>query len=337
MVPLFIIFLVHNYILIPQLIKKGYTARYGLSILVIILLYAGALYAFDMHRPHRIEDIEPRHSLAEKDGHLPPHSIAPRPPHIFDPGSPPDRDPHNMKRPPHPFPFHILFKLFLAIMVIGANVAICLIFTYNQEKDKLKDLENFKLQEELKYLKQQISPHFLMNVLNNIYEMAEEDSKTAQEMILELSNLMRYVLYESENGITSLSKEAKFISNYVALMKRRYIEDMVKINLDLSEQVSHRINIPPMLLISFIENAFKHGVSYLHESFINVRLYDKDGKVHFSCENSIPPQRNSKKNNGGIGLTNVKRRLDLLYGDNYSLHISDNDKIYSVKLIIPSL
>lgn len=220
--------------------------------------------------------------------------------------------------------------------MLGINVSISLAFNYNREHAARRDLENFRLQEELKYLKQQISPHFFMNVLNNIHEMVEEDVSKSQDMILELSQLMRYVLYESENNTTTLASESKFISSYVGLMRGRYPDDTVKINLSLPEQVSANIYVPPLLFISFIENAFKHGVSYMQETEIDINLSESDGWIQFDCTNTIPATALSKSDKGGVGLANVRRRLDLLYGDKYSLQI-DEDKRYSVKLIIPSI
>ena len=119
-------------------------------------------------------------------------------------------------------------------------------------------------------------------------------------------------------------------------MRGRYPDDTVKINLSLPEQVSANIYVPPLLFISFIENAFKHGVSYMQETEIDINLSESDGWIQFYCTNTIPATALSKSDKGGVGLANVRRRLDLLYGDKYSLQI-DEDKRYSVKLIIPSI
>lgn len=156
-------------------------------------------------------------------------------------------------------------------------------------------------------------------------------------MILELSQLMRYILYESENGTTTLAAESKFISSYVALMKRRYLADVVNVKLELPEHSSVHTHIPPLLFISFIENAFKHGVSYLIDTEIDIKLKDMDGKVLFCCDNTIPVERKNSDAAGGLGLVNIRRRLDLLYGDEYSLKIIEDQNRYSVTLIIPSV
>lgn len=306
MIPLVGIFLLNNHFLIPNFMKKGRMRRYWLVLLAVFIVYGGVQYA-----------VEKQH---QKEFNVPPPLPAG-----------PDM---TMPMPPRPFPFPIIFKIILAAMTVGVNIAISLSFSYSREQANRKELENRRLQEELKYLRQQISPHFLMNVLNNIHEMTEENIKEAQDMILELSYLMRYVLYESENETTNLAAESRFISSYVALMKRRYVEDMVKVNLDIPDTTSKNINLPPLLFISFIENAFKHGVSYSNETSIDIKLYEINGKILFSCDNTLP-KTNENSARGGVGLANVRRRLDLLYGDDYSLRINQNENTYSVTLIIP--
>ncbi len=321
MIPLILIFLIHNHFLLPKFMKKGRVRRYCLILLLILSAYGGVQYLID--RPAHKEFKE--------------RPIPPRPPFGF--GEAPQMRPPMLdmpeEMPPRPFPFPLLFKIMLAAMTLGINVTISLAFTYNREQANRREQENKRLQEELKYLKQQISPHFLMNVLNNIHEMTEEDTKEAQNMILELSHLMRYVLYESENDMTTLAAEARFISSYVSLMKKRYIEDIVKINMDIQEEISEDIHIPPLLYISFIENAFKHGVSYSNETTIDIKLNEVNGKILFTCVNTIPHTR-STISTGGLGLSNIRRRLDLLYGEEYSLRIKQQDDRYSVTLIIPS-
>lgn len=317
MIPLILVFLIHNHFLLPRFMKKGQIRRYCLILLLVLSVYGGVLYTID--RPARQEFRE--------------RSVPLRPPFEFSKMPPmPDRP---MVLPPRPFPFPLLFRIMLAAMTIGMNVAISLVFTYSREQANRREQENKRLQEELKYLKQQISPHFLMNVLNNIHEMAEEDTREAQNMIMELSHLMRYVLYESENDMTTLAAEARFISSYVSLMKKRYVEGIVTVSLDIPEQTPEEVHIPPLLFISFIENAFKHGVSYNNETRIDIKLQELNGKILFSCDNTIPDTRNIVSA-GGVGLSNIRRRLDLLYGNEYSLRINQKDDRYSVILIIPS-
>ena len=321
MIPLILIFFIHNHFLIPRFMKKGKVGRYCLILIVVLSAYGGIQYLMD--RPVR-KDFKERL--------MPPGSPFEfgRRPQIHPPmtGMP-------EKRPPRPFPFPLLFKIMLAAMTLGTNVAISLAFTYNREQANRREQENKRLQEELKYLKQQISPHFLMNVLNNIHEMAEEDTKEAQNMILELSHLMRYVLYESENEMTTFSSESRFILSFVSLMQKRYIDGLVKVNLDIQGQTSEDVHMAPLLFISFIENAFKHGVSYNNETVIDIRLHEVNGKILFSCDNTVPHTRKTVSS-GGVGLSNIRRRLDLLYGEEYSLRINQENDRHSVTLIIPS-
>ena len=321
MIPLIVIFLIHNHFLLPRFMKKGRIGRYCLILLLVLSVYGGVQYVLD--RPaHKELRERPMPSI-------PPYGFSEVPPM-----RPPMPDmPADM--PPRPFPFPLLFKIMLAAMTLGTNVAISLAFTYNREQANRREQENKRLQEELKYLKQQISPHFLMNVLNNIHEMAEEDIREAQNMILELSHLMRYVLYESENDMTTLDAESRFISSYVSLMKKRYVEGIVNVKLDIQENTAKDIRIPPLLFISFVENAFKHGVSYSSETTIGIKLYEMNGKILFCCDNTVP-QNGECASKGGVGLSNIRRRLDLLYGENYSLRINQDDNTHSVTLIIPS-
>lgn len=327
MIPLIIIFLFHNQLLIPKVMKKGKMASYGIYAIGILVLYAGVLYVTSNAPSNVHGEGFHHHTFVPAPNSYP--DLPPPPPELL------DRVPH--QRPPHTFPIPVLFNIVLAIMTMGINAAVSLLIGYNREREKRKDLDNVRLQEELKYLRQQISPHFFMNVLNNIHEMAEEDVGTAQDMILELAQLMRYVLYESESDTTTLNAESKFIRSYVALMRRRYLEDVVRVNLELPENASDDVHIPPLLFISFIENAFKHGVSYLSETQIDIRLCEVDGRVFFNCDNTLVQKDEEREDKGGLGLANVHRRLSLLYGNDYSLSLEDNGSRYSVKLIIPSL
>lgn len=337
MIPLAVIFLIHNYLLIPKLMKRGRMKGYCLSLLVILSLYGGLqqVAVQQMRREFRERIMEQRQRFEMNDA--PP--IRPEPAPEIRPDRAPEIRPQGpsnpMDRPPRMLFFPLLFKIMLAAMTLGINVAISLSFTYSREQAKREELLKNRLQEELKYLKQQISPHFLMNVLNNIHEMTEENIKEAQDMILELSYLMRYVLYESENDMTTLAAESRFIASYVALMKRRYVEGIVKVSLDIHNKSSENINIPPLLFISFIENAFKHGVSYNNETHIDIKLNEENGRIKFICDNTIPQKKPVAKE-GGVGLSNVRRRLDLLYGEDYSLCINQDDRTHSVELIIPS-
>ena len=154
--------------------------------------------------------------------------------------------------------------------------------------------------------------------------------------MIELSKMMRYVLYESGHEIISLNRDIQFVQNYIGLMRIRYT-DAVDIRVEYPHDLSPQVSIPPLLLIVFVENAFKHGVSYSKPSFIHMRIDYADGKVVSTISNSLhTPQ--AEKHNAGIGLENVRKRLSLIYGPkNYSLDIGETNETYTVKLVIPTL
>lgn len=304
MIPLMFLFLLNNYILIPYLLKKGRIMLYLSAVGVLMICFV-----FYMHN-----------TIPPERPPFPPPAFEINPVHPHIPTAP--------KRLPLPE----LFMLVLGLLTIGVNVAVSISFDEHRNRLRNKDLENFKLQEELKYLKHQISPHFFMNVLNNIHEMTEEDTKKAQEMIIELSQLMRHALYEDTTA--SLLSEVTFVSSYISLMKMRYPDDMVKVTVDLPDNPSENKMVPTLLFISFIENAFKHGVTFSRPTSIDIRLHETENHLYFYCRNTIPPM-NEKEKKGGVGIANVRRRLDLLYGNDYSLSIDKDEHIFSVTLIIP--
>ena len=157
------------------------------------------------------------------------------------------------------------------------------------------------------------------------------DAERAKETILELSKMMRFILYEGDKNGVPLSKEFDFIRHYVTLMRLRYT-DKVSIRVDLPTEVPDK-TVPPLMLISFIENAFKHGISYQHPSFIDIKTEVSDGRLYFRCHNSKADTPNQEK--GGVGLNNVKQRLKLLYDNNFTLNIQDLPDTYLVELTIP--
>jgi len=148
---------------------------------------------------------------------------------------------------------------------------------------------------------------------------------------LELSKMMRFILYEGDKKGVPLSREFEFIRHYVTLMRLRYT-DKVDVQIDLPSEAPD-YELPPLMLITFIENAFKHGISYQHDSFVHIKAVIENNKLHFECSNSKAEKPNEEK--GGVGLTNVKQRLNLIYGENYTLNIQDDPDRYNVELEIP--
>jgi len=191
-----------------------------------------------------------------------------------------------------------------------------------------RDLENQRLSAELAFLKSQINPHFLFNSLNTIYSLAYQRSETTPEAILKLSEIMRYMLYECNDNKVDLGKELQYLQNYIDLQKIRFGNNAY-VDFEIQGHIDHQ-KIVPLLLISFIENAFKHGVANDPASPILIRIVIEPDRLLFKTENK--KHQYNKDSIGGIGLLNVKRRLDLLYPGKYILEINDNPDAYSCEL-----
>lgn len=237
----------------------------------------------------------------------------------------------NFRPPMKAFGFfnHFLSSLLLSGFAIGLGVMEKL--KLNEKKQK--ELEKEKLNSELAFLKNQISPHFFFNTLNNIYSLIGIDGTTAQESVLKLSKLMRYLLYESEHGETMISKEIDFMNNYIDLMKLR-LSPRVELKIDFPKEFSD-FSIPPLLFVPFIENAFKHGVTFRDRSFINIAMKIENDQISFSAENSIgKSSQTGDLQHSGIGLENVRKRLSLLFPGNHELKIEQYETIFRVDLAI---
>lgn len=227
----------------------------------------------------------------------------------------------------------IYWNILLGFFMTGLNMGIKLLYRSLRDEQQMEELKRQNLQAEIDYLRYQINPHFFMNTLNNIHALIDIDTEYAKSAVIELSKMMRYVLYESGSETISLKKDIQFIENYIELMRIRY-DSSIDICLDYPATIPNKVAIPPLLLIVFVENAFKHGVSYNHASFIHIRIGYRDDAVTAVISNSR--HEKSRPGTTGIGLENVKKRLALIYQDNYTLSIDDSDPaVYTVKLIIP--
>ncbi len=230
----------------------------------------------------------------------------------------------------------LLLDLVIATLMLGIDLAIALFSRYQEEQEKARRLDAAHLRHELEHLKAQVNPHFFMNMLNNIHGMVEMDPAKAQVMIMELSELMRYVLYEGAKQRIPLYKETDFIASYVELMRKRYSSRKVRIGLELPDVDRTHVLLPPLLFISIIENAFKHGISYQSPSFVEIRLYMEKETLRLDCTNSIHRRPPKESGTGGMGLANLRQRLQLLYGNSFRLDITEKDgKTYHVNLTIP--
>ncbi|SHJ39283.1 Histidine kinase [Hymenobacter daecheongensis DSM 21074] len=199
------------------------------------------------------------------------------------------------------------------------------------ERDRIA-LENSNLMLELNFLKSQINPHFLFNTLNSIYVQVEDTNERVAEQVLQLSDLMRYGLYESNTSQVELSRELDYINSYLQLEKSRYGGQA---DIQFERHDNHEdYHIAPLLLISFVENAFKHGVGRVKGgSFVHVRAVVQNQALEFSIRNSVPANgRPEPTSVGGVGLSNVRKRLELLYGGRHDLRIDAGPEQYAVRL-----
>lgn len=192
---------------------------------------------------------------------------------------------------------------------------------------------NENLQTEMKFLKSQINPHFLFNALNNIYSLSVTRSEQAPNMILKLSGMLRYVLYESNGKKVPLGKEITYIENFIDFQLLK-IEGEPQVRIDF-ERVDQNLQVEPMLFIPFIENSFKHSnIEDLENGWMNITLETIDSRILFKIKNSIPQKAYSKDRSGGIGLQNIRKRLELLYAGKHELIIHENENAFTVHLTI---
>ena len=225
-------------------------------------------------------------------------------------------------------------NMLAAALMFVANNGIRTFYERMQKDEDFERLQRQNIQAEMYYLKHQINPHFLMNTLNNIHALVDIDADVAKQAIIQLSDMMRYVVYETSGNSISLRDDIKFLKNYIELMRIRYTED-VEISFTYPEQLQGRVDVPPLIFIVFVENAFKHGVSYNTQSYIRIDLKCENNCVVGRFENSVNEKSRNEK--PGIGLENVRKRLDLIYEDEYTLTIDKKQKSYCVTLKIPML
>jgi hypothetical protein len=225
-------------------------------------------------------------------------------------------------------------RMFDMISVFGMTTGIKLTKDWIGHQERIKDLEKQNLKNELEFLKSQIQPHFFFNTLNNLYSLTLKKSDLAPEVVVKLSDLMSYMLYESDSLETTLRKEVEHIKNYLDLEGLRFGKRL-HLAFDIVGEVDKK-KIPPLLLLPFIENAFKHGTSHeTGEIHLKILLNIDADKLVFGVTNPRFENQSSRKKHKGLGLKNVKRRLDLLYGNNYKLEILPTAKEYSISLELP--
>jgi len=319
-----IIFSINFFVLVPLfLFKKKYRLYIGTALLVALAL-TGITVLFGLI-------LTPAQPVT-----MPPMDLGPgMPPMELGSGMPAPIGYKPVTVPAQESIFMIIAdQLLISILVIGAGTSIKMIAQWIREENRHMDLEKEQLKNELAFLRHQVSPHFFMNTLNNIHALIDINAEDAKNTIIELSTMMRYLLYDTAQGQTTLKKEINFIDSYITLMQLRFPKK-VAVSLVIPESIPD-IQIPPMLFISFLENSFKHGISFQSESFVTFKLELTDNRLNCMIKNSKHFTRESTdKNYSGIGLTNIKKSLDLLFGKDYLLNIREDEKEFEVQLTIP--
>lgn len=229
-----------------------------------------------------------------------------------------------------------VFWMNLIVYFAILSVSFVVFFTrewYVQEKQR-RELVEYKLTSELNVLKSQINPHFLFNTLNNLFSLAQKhNNPELAEGLHKLSGMMRYVLYDSSTDKVSLADELAYIRDYIGLSKLRYADSEVRAHVSVTGD-PEKCYIAPMLLIPFVENAFKHGVRPEKDSFVGIIVDCSGGRLVFLCTNRVFDSKPADSPRG-IGLNNVRGRLDLLYKGDYKLDITEDGEYYGVRLELP--
>ncbi len=352
-VSFFICFTIHDWFVAPLLVFRNKRVLY-LSLIVVML---GAFYGLSSllaphrHRQMEMERIEHMRALEMQGDKLGgPRDAEFRKLHSDRNGEQRMQEPdgehfnplkkHGRRDPNPPFPLFPKSGEFLSLVIMlllfGMNVGVKYFFKSDDANKHITELERNNLEQQLQYLKYQINPHFFMNTLNNIHALIDIDPDEAKYTVLVLSKMMRYLLYDGERQFIPIRKELDFIRNYVELMSIRYPK-RVDIRVDIDEDIPEGV-VPPLLFITFVENAFKHGVSAAKDSYIHisVKANESRDRVALVCNNS-KHQKSTSGNEGGVGLKNAMRRIKLVYGDTCKFHVDETKGAYRVVLEVPTL
>lgn len=296
------LFFINHFLFVPRFLFRKNHITYIALISGLIITFSALYYYFDSvvyKRPHRPEPRE----LIRQDEH----------------------------RQPDPIPPYAQLLMY-SILIVGVDSGILFIKKWQENEDRRLTLEKENARIQFDILRNQVSPHFLMNTLNNIFALISYDAPTAKDAVMRLSKLMRYMLYENSDGKVSLEKEFDFIRSYIGLMKLRFSKEVV-ITFNVPDNIE-TISVPPLLFISYIENAFKYGTSYQDTSFVSIDFYIRDAFLIFTCANSHFGIRKAE-GIGGLGQRNNEQRLQLLYENRYNLSINKTTDRYTITLEIP--
>ncbi len=314
-------FFIHNHFIAPIILNKRRKVIYFAASSVLLFVY---LLVLIVTRPRGVPNrpFEPYDGLRKE---MRMDALLPAKPDFM-----PHEEPVFVQLLPFRGPRELMAAM-CALLLMGMNLGVKYYFKAEHDDNERKELDKRNLEQRLQYLRYQVNPHFFMNTLNNIHALVDINPEKAKQTIVKLSKMMRYILYEGDNSFIPLQREIQFLNNYVQLMRLRY-PDKVAIAFDAPATVPD-LMLPPLLLIIFVENAFKHGISYCAESFISISLTSEEGRLRFHCRNSRNGKEHDEK--GGLGLSNVRKRLDLLFGQNYTLDIRNGTDTYDVALSLP--
>jgi hypothetical protein len=319
--------LVNHFILVPYLFFRKNKLSYIFAAFLLI-----AVFSLTLRRTHQppIKNGQPlkQHELRylPNEHRPPPRDIQKRQ------GKPPGYRKPPWSKTPGGVPFYMNTVL-VALLIIGFDTGLRTVFRWTKSEQERDQLEKEKVKSELAFLRNQVNPHFLMNTLNNIHALVDIDSEMAKDTVIRMSKLMRYLLYDTERELIPIREELSFIRSYVELMRLR-ISRRVKVSLNIDTFDEER-QIPPLLFTSLIENAFKYGVSHRADTFVNIEFSTTNHELSFLLSNTIAQKSNEENFYSGIGLENTRKRLDILYGNRYSLDINAENEVFSVKLNLP--
>jgi sensor histidine kinase YesM len=295
--PYFTIFLVNNILLAPKLLLRHRYWLYSILLLVMLFSIFGTIEILDFRYWQSIDELRDKASFTDLAWY-----------------------------------WNVLLGVFMA----GANSMIKLYYRTLDTERRMAVLEKQNIETQMEYLKYQINPHFLMNTLNNIHSLIDFDADMARKSVMELSHMLRHILYDSSESSTTLDKEITFLESYIKLMRIRYIDE---VNITFSHPdipACARIKLPPLLLIVLVENAFKHGISYKNASFININITIDHNELTCVVANSRHDNDTQSTERSGIGLNNIIKRMDILFGSSYTLTTDSTDSnVYIVELVIP--
>ena len=317
-----VLFYFNYFYLVPKLLLSKNILTYVIASIVLIIVSVLLInIAFPPDFPKDLHFQGPTQPLLQDAPPLnpPPQNMPPRMP----------------RKPDNGYGF---LPFFMGLITIGIPYSISAILRmyveWNKNEDLRKIVEKVNIQSELQFLKTQLNPHFLFNSLNAIYALSVKKSPDTSQAIVNLSELMRYMLYETDKDLVPLGKEIEYIKSYVQLQRLR-LSDSENVNLNISGEDKGKV-IPPLLFISFIENAFKYGTDYQGKTDVRINLSIEDTSIKLIVKNKIGVFNRPSKSSG-IGLENVRNRLKLLYPNAHELVVENNGETYTVNLTLTAL